>query len=51
MSTLRIINLAVFVFFAVASIYYTAIDEEAQGTVVMLLGILYFVALPHLKES
>ena len=51
MSLLLIINIGIFAFFIIASIFYTASDEEAQGAVVMLLGILYFVALPHLKES
>lgn len=51
MTPFRMLNIAVFVFFVVASVFYTASDEEAQGVVVMLLGILYFVALPYLKES
>lgn len=51
MSRLRIVNLVVFALFVIGAVYYTASDEEAQGAVVMLLGILYFVALPHLKKS
>lgn len=51
MSRLRMVNMVVFVLAIVAAIYYTTADKEAQGAVVMLLGVLYFVALPHLKQS
>jgi hypothetical protein len=51
MSPLHIANLAVFLFVVLVSLFYASSDQETQGAVVMLLGILYFVALPHLKES
>ena len=51
MSRLRIVNMVVFALSVIAAIYYTASDKEAQSAVVMLLGVLYFVALPHLKKS
>ena len=44
----RTINLIVLVFFVVGGLYYAVTDNEAQGTVVVLLGILYFVASPHI---
>ena len=51
MSWLRILNIAVLIVGVVSAIYYMAADEEAQGTVVVLLAILYFVAIPHVTRS
>ena len=44
----RMISIIVLVAAVTGAIYYTAVDNEAQGAVVVLLAILYFVALPHL---
>ena len=51
MSKLRILNIVVFIAGIVAAIYYTASDNEPQGTVVLLLTILYFVALPKITQD
>lgn len=44
----RLISLLVFVVCIIGGVYYAAVNKEAQGTVVVLMGILYFVALPRL---
>lgn len=48
MTARRIFNIIVLLLCLVGAIYYTLVNKEAQGAVVLLLGILYFVALPHL---
>jgi hypothetical protein len=47
----RMLSVAVFVAALIGALYYTARDNEIQGAVVVLLGILYFVALPHLVRE
>ncbi len=44
----RLISVLVFAICMIGGVYYAATNNEAQGTVVVLLGILYFVALPRL---
>lgn len=44
----RLISMLVFAVCLVGGVYYAATNNEAQGTVVVLMGILYFVALPRL---
>ena len=51
MSSLRVLNLVVFIAGLAASVYYTAANKEAQGAVVVLTAILYFLALPHITRS
>jgi hypothetical protein len=51
MNLKRIINIGVLALGVVAAFYYTAANQEGQGAVVLLLGILYFVALPHVSDS
>lgn len=51
MKWLRILDAIVFVAGVAAAIYYTASDNEAQGTVVVLVAILYFLARPHIIRS
>lgn len=51
MKWLRILDAIVLVAGIAAAIYYTASDKEAQGTVVVLAAILYFVARPHIVRS
>jgi len=47
----RVISWAVLVLAVIGAIYYSAVDKEAQGAIIVLLGVLYFVALPHLTSS
>lgn len=47
MSILRIINVIVLILAIVGGVYYTVTDNFAQGTIVVLLGILWFVSLTH----
>ena len=47
----KVLSLLVLVAALVGALYYTVRDNETQGVVVVLLGILYFVALPHLGSS
>ena len=51
MSKLRILNIAVLAAGVAAAFYYAASDNEAQGTVIVLLAVLYFVAIPHITRS
>ena len=44
----RAISILILLTSLVGAVYYTAVDQEGQGAVVVLLGILYFVALPRL---
>ena len=44
----RLINILVLLVCVVGGVYYLAVNNESQGAVVVLLGILYFVALPRL---
>ena len=48
MKDMRIVNIIIALAGLVAAIFYTASDNEAQGTVVLLVFVLYFVALPHI---
>ena len=47
----RTVNIVLLVFFIVGGLYYRLVDKEAAGTLVVLIGILYFVALPHITRS
>ena len=49
MSLTRILSIVVFVLGVAAAVYYTAEDKEAQGAVVVLTAILFFLALPYLR--
>lgn len=51
MSLLRIVNIIVLVLGVVGGIYYTFTDDWGQGTVVVLLGILWFVSFPHIIDD
>lgn len=44
---MKIVNILVLLVALAGAIYYTAASKETQGAVVVLLGILYFVALPQ----
>jgi hypothetical protein len=44
---IRSINISVLVACLLGGIYYTVVDNEAQGAVVVLLGILYFLGFPQ----
>lgn len=48
---LRTVNIVLLVLFMLGGIYYRLVDKEAAGTLVVLIGILYFVALPHVTRS
>ena len=47
MSILRIINIIVLIVTVCGGIYYTVSDNHLQGMLVALLGILWFVSVPH----
>ncbi|MBM2826699.1 MAG: hypothetical protein HW403_763 [Dehalococcoidia bacterium] len=49
MNVKRMVSIAVLVLGVVAALYYTSSDKEAQGAVILLLGILYYNALPHIS--
>ncbi|GEM_PF-3512564 len=51
MNAKQAVSIVVFVLGAIAALFYTSSDNEAQGTVVVLLAILFFVALPHITKS
>ncbi|MBI4310496.1 MAG: hypothetical protein HY681_01835 [Chloroflexi bacterium] len=51
MDTKRIISIIVFIAGLAAAVNYTVRDEEAQGAVVVLVAILFFMALPHIMPS
>lgn len=46
-TTERLTNSAVFVLVLAGGLYYAIVNKEAQGSLVVLLGILYFVAAPY----
>jgi len=48
---LRLINALIAIVATVGVVFYAAIDNEAQGALVALLGILYILALPHIVKS
>ena len=48
---LRTVNIILLVVFILGGIYYRLVDKEAAGTLVVLIGILYFVALPQVTSS
>ena len=50
MSLLRMVNILVLVVCLAGAIYYVTVDKELQGAIVVLLGILYFVGLPHITS-
>ena len=47
MRSLRTLNVLVLVGSLAGAIYYSVADNELQGAVVVLLGILYFTGLRH----
>lgn len=47
MSILRIVNLVVLVLGIAGGLYYTISDNYLQGTIVVLMSILWFVSIPH----
>jgi len=49
MTTKNALNIVVLLAGVIGAVYYTATNQEAQGAVVVLLAILYFVALPHIS--
>lgn len=48
MTMRRMIHVAVLIACLAGGIVYSVTDNEMQGAVVVLLGVLYFVALPRL---
>jgi hypothetical protein len=50
MMSMKIVNILVFLVALAGAIYYSAVNRETQGAVVVLLGILYFVALPQISR-
>ena len=51
MSVTQILNTVVLLIFLAGGIYYSATDNELQGTVVVLLGILYFVGVRQISRE
>lgn len=51
MDTSRLIIAAFALLTTVGGLYYTATDKEAQGAVVVLVGIAWLLALPRLFKS
>ena len=51
MNWTRMVNIGILLIGVAATIYYTIADKEAQGALVVLLCILYFVALPRITRS
>ncbi len=51
MNVKQAVSIVVFVLGVIAALFYTASDNEAQGAVVVLLAILFFVALPHMTKT
>ncbi len=51
MDRIKILHALVLIVGAIGGLYYTASDNEAQGTVVVLLAILYFLAVPKILRS
>ena len=48
---LRVFNVLVLLASLAGGIYYTVVDNHLQGAVVVLLGILYFLAVPRIIEE
>ncbi|MDA0769090.1 MAG: hypothetical protein O2821_02560 [Chloroflexi bacterium] len=48
MSILRIVNLVVLILGIAGGLYYTVSDNHLQGIIVVLMGILWFVSVPHI---
>lgn len=44
----RLISVLVFAVALIGGVYYATAHNDARGAVVVLMGILYFVALPRL---
>jgi hypothetical protein len=42
------VNILVLLVCLAGAIYYVTVDKEPQGAIVVLLGILYFLGLPHI---
>ena len=51
MNIRRTINMVVLILGVVGALYYSAANKEDQGAVVLLLGILYFLALPYITQE
>ncbi|MBI2887542.1 MAG: hypothetical protein HYY02_10080 [Chloroflexi bacterium] len=48
---LRNLNIALLAFFVLGGLYYRLVDKGAEGALVVLIGILWFVALPHVRST
>lgn len=51
MNLWRVANLIVFLAGLAAAVFYIASENEAQGAVVLLTAILYFIAAPKLRAK
>ena len=51
MINLRIVNVVVMAVCLAGAVYYTVVEKETQGVIVVLLGILYFVGLPRIADG
>lgn len=48
MASLRLLHILVLLICLAAGIYYSVVDNEIQGAVVILLGILFVLAIPRI---
>ncbi len=48
---IRSVNISVLVACLLGGTYYTVVDNEAQGAVVVLLGILYVLGFPQVMPK
>lgn len=48
MNALKPLSILVIVACLVGGIYYTVVDNETNGAIVVLLGILYFLGAPRI---
>ncbi len=51
MNTRQALSILILLVAVAGAIYYAVVDREAQGTIVVLVAILYFLALPHITRS
>ncbi len=47
----RIADIVILVLAVAGAVYYSANDNETQGVLVVLLGILYFMAVPYIVKT
>ena len=51
MDSLKPLSIAVILACLAGGIYYSVVDNETNGAIVVLLGILYFLGVPRIVSS